>query len=75
MKTVDVAMEGGLIQWTSIPEGVRLVVRYYDVCGSTEDLKTDEDGDQYVESIWEHNPEIDAAKDLPAVSSVSQWGS
>jgi len=55
MKTVRVTVEGGVVQWVEVPEGVTVIVRDYDVDGSEEDqLDQDENGDQYVEAIWEH---------------------
>ena len=36
------------------PPGVRVVVQDYDVDGCNEsDLAEDENGDQYIESVWE----------------------
>ena len=55
MKTVRVTVEGGVIQWVEVPEGVTVVVQDYDVDGSEDDLlQQDNHGDQYIESTWEH---------------------
>jgi hypothetical protein len=53
MKTVEITGEGGVIQNVLCPEGVKVVVRDYDVDGSEESLKEDENGDDYIESVWE----------------------
>jgi hypothetical protein len=55
MKTVTVTVEGGVVQHIDIPEGVRVVVKDYDVEGCDEaELEEDENGDTYFEAIWEH---------------------
>lgn len=55
MKIVRVVVEGGVVQHVEVPEGVTVIVRDYDVDGSEEDqLDQDENGDQYIESTWEH---------------------
>lgn len=55
MKIVRVTVEGGVVQNVEVPEGVQVIVKDYDVDGSDEDqLERDEDGDSFVESIWEH---------------------
>jgi len=54
MLTVEITVEGGVIQDVQCPEGVRVVVKDYDVEGTPEDeLHEDEDGYQFMESIWE----------------------
>ena len=53
MKTVTIAVEGGVVQGVDCPKGVRLVVHDYDVDGSESDLHEDESGDEYVENVWE----------------------
>jgi hypothetical protein len=55
MKTIRVTVEGGVIQHIACPQGVRVVVRDYDVDGSEEDLNQDDNGDNYIEDIWEHS--------------------
>ena len=43
-----------MIQSVACPEGVKVVVRDYDTDGiEAESLKQDEDGDDYLESVWE----------------------
>ncbi len=55
MKIVRVTVEGGVVQHVEVPEGVQVVVRDYDVDGTEADqLQQDENGDQFIESIWEH---------------------
>ncbi len=49
MLTVQITMEGGVIQDMQCPAGVRVVVHDYDVDGSEEDLREDEEGHKYVE--------------------------
>jgi hypothetical protein len=52
MLTVRITMEGGVIQDMLCPTGVRVVVHDYDVDGSEDDLREDENGDKYVEGTW-----------------------
>jgi hypothetical protein len=54
MKIVEITMEGGVIQGITCPEGVKVVVRDYDCEGvEAELLKQDENGDNYIETVWE----------------------
>ena len=54
MKIVRVTVEGGVVQHIDVPKDVRVVVRDYDVEGTEEDqLEKDENGDEFIESIWE----------------------
>jgi hypothetical protein len=49
-----VTIEGGVVQDIQVPKGVRVIVRDYDTNGeASERLKRDEQGDTYVETIWE----------------------
>lgn len=55
MKIVNVTVEGGVVQYIDVPEGVRVVVKDYDVEGCDEaELEEDENGDYFFEAIWEH---------------------
>lgn len=55
MKTVEVTVEGGVVQYIDVPQGVRVIVKDYDVEGCDQsDLEQDENGDNYFEAIWEH---------------------
>ena len=55
MKIVRLTVEGGLVQHIELPEGVRVIVKDYDVEDCDEaDLEEDANGDHYAESIWEH---------------------
>jgi len=55
MKIVRVTVEGGVVQHVEVPQGVKVVVKDYDVEGSDSDqLEQDENGDNYNESTWEH---------------------
>ena len=55
MKIVRVTVEGGVVQHVEVPEGVQVVVRDYDVEGTDGDEREqDENGDHFIESIWEH---------------------
>jgi hypothetical protein len=50
---VFVTVEGGVVQHVEAPEGVKVVVRDYDSEGSDADrLSVDEDGNEFVESVW-----------------------
>ena len=52
--TVTVTVAGGVVQNVDFPAGVRVVVRDYDVEGCNEsDLTNDENGNKYLESVWE----------------------
>lgn len=52
-KTVRITMEGGVIQAAEVPKGVRVIVRDYDCDEEEEGLHEDENGNKYVETIWE----------------------
>ncbi len=55
MKIVRVTIEGGVVQHVDVPVGVQVVVRDYDVDGTdADDHEQDENGDHFIESIWEH---------------------
>jgi hypothetical protein len=51
--TVTVVVEGGVVQHVAVPLGVRVVVRDYDVDDSETDLAEDDNGDRYLEAIWD----------------------
>lgn len=55
---ITVTVEGGVIQDISdIPPDVKVVVKDYDVeGGDPEDMKTDDNGDEYFEGIWNEGP-------------------
>lgn len=56
MKTVRITVEGGVIQYVDCPRGVKVIVRDYDTDGvEEENLQKDENGDDYIEGIWEHS--------------------
>lgn len=51
---VTITVEGGVVQDVEVPPGVRVIVKDYDVEGMDEDRMTkDEDGNEYVESVYE----------------------
>jgi hypothetical protein len=51
---VHVIIEGGVIQDIQVPPGVRVIVRDYDTNSeASERLKRDDEGDDYIETIWE----------------------
>lgn len=52
-KIVHITVEGGVIQDVQVPDGVAAIVRDYDVDGVEDGLQQDENGDQYIESVWE----------------------
>jgi hypothetical protein len=53
--TVRVTVEGGVVQHVEVPKGVRVIIADYDVDGCDSDLlKTDDDGDEFCESTWNH---------------------
>ena len=54
MQTVRITVEGGVIQDVDCPRGVRVVVRDYDVDGE-DNVHQDENGDEYIEGVWEHS--------------------
>ena len=60
LRTVIVEMDGGLVKHVEMPAGVRVLVRDYDVNVSdvlNERVEQDAKGLQYVEQIWENEPE------------------
>lgn len=55
VKTINITVEGGVIQHVEVPAGVRVVVRDYDVdCVELHRLQRDQDGHAFVEQIWNH---------------------
>jgi hypothetical protein len=55
MKIVRVTVGSGVVQHVEVPEGVQVVVRDYNVDGTDDDeLEQDENGDNFIESLWEH---------------------
>lgn len=52
-KIVTVTVEGGVIQHIACPLGVQVIMKDYDVDDAGSDLHEDENGDQYVEGVWE----------------------
>ena len=51
---VRITVEGGVIQDVQLPAGVQVVVWDYDTEGVEEtSLQRDDDGNEYVETIWE----------------------
>ncbi len=56
-KVVVVTVEGGVVQHVECPAGVKVVVRDYDAEGVDADLlSADDDGNEYVESVWGGDP-------------------
>ena len=52
-KIVTITVEGGVVQHVDCPQGVQVVIKDYDVEGCDEsDLHKDDNGDQYLESVW-----------------------
>lgn len=51
--TVTITVEGGVVQHVECPDGVRAVVKDYDIDGTETNLAKDENGDKYVEGVWE----------------------
>jgi len=49
---VTVTVEGGVVQNVAHPPNVEVIVRDYDTDNASVPLKTDEDGHEYVETIW-----------------------
>ena len=53
-KVVRVTIEGGAVQHVALPKGVKVIVKDYDTDGVEDrSLKQDENGDKYIETIWE----------------------
>jgi hypothetical protein len=52
-RTVYITMNGGVIQEIQLPKDVRVIVRDYDVEGNEEGLQQNENGDPYIETVWE----------------------
>ena len=56
MPTVEIEVRGGVAEVVGIPEGVRVILRDYDVEGcSSEHLDIDENGDECVEGIYTYS--------------------
>jgi hypothetical protein len=53
MRVVAIVVEGGVIQGIDCPRGVKVVVKDYDVDGE-DNVHQDENGDEYIEGIWEY---------------------
>ena len=52
-KQIIIEVRGGVVEVvSSTPFDIDVIVRDYDIDGSEEDLKTDENGDEYIEGIW-----------------------
>ena len=51
-KIVRITVEGGVVQHVEVPKGVQVIVHDYDVDGQEEGLEQDQNGDSYLESIW-----------------------
>jgi hypothetical protein len=51
--TVHITVEGGVVQHVAVPLGVQVVVRDYDVDSDDSDLSTDDNGDRYLEAVWD----------------------
>lgn len=59
MKTIKITVDGGVIQdIMDIPEDFQVVVRDYDVDGTENNLLVDEDGHNFIESVWENRSDI-----------------
>lgn len=55
-KLVTVIVEGGVIQNITVPKGVTVIVRDYDIEGyEGEDLLIDDNGEDYIESRYEES--------------------
>ncbi len=55
-KVVKITVRGGVIQDVDVPEGVQVVVHDFDTDGTEPDrLSRDENGDECVVNIWEHD--------------------
>ena len=53
-KTVQITIEGGVIQDIDCPEGVQVIVRDFDTDGiEPSSLGRSESGDEYLESVWD----------------------
>jgi len=56
MEDIVIYVEGGVIQDVSIPEDCpyNVIVRDYDIEGSDQSiLEEDQNGDYYIESVWD----------------------
>ena len=56
-QVVHITVEGGVIQHVECPQGVNTIVRDYDTDGIEDaKLSSDEEGNKYIETIWECRP-------------------
>ena len=54
-KRIIITVIGGIaeVDQATIPEGIEVIIKDYDIDGSGEDyLRQDENGDNYAETIW-----------------------
>lgn len=54
---IEIDIEGGMVQGVKAPEGVTIKVNDYDIEGIERNLKTDINGHEFVEQIFEGNGE------------------
>ncbi|SDK44850.1 hypothetical protein [Bradyrhizobium ottawaense] len=54
---IEIDIEGGMVQGFKAPPGVTIKVNDYDVEGIEANIKTDENGHDFVEQILEGNGE------------------
>lgn len=57
MKTVILSCSGGIVDVVDIPPGVTVLLREYDFAEGEDEsiLQTDENGDKFVEIVFENN--------------------
>ena len=56
--TVLIVISAGCAEVVELPDGVRVVIRDYDIEGNEwegDDLETDEDGNEYQELVFEND--------------------
>jgi len=56
MQRIIVTVFGGVaeVEPSTIPEGIEVEIRDYDILDKNESTKTDNNGDYYNETLWSH---------------------
>ena len=56
IREVLVIVEHGLVQHVDVPEGVRVVIKDYDINADAEheSIQNDPDGERYTQQVWDY---------------------
>ena len=70
-RIVMIEVSGGVVQNVDVPEGIRVVVRDYDVDDDDNDLPVDEEGDKFLDAIWEADGDKQTLPPVDVLATVS----